>query len=597
MANPIAEAFVEILPDSSKFTKELEDQVAPAIKDAEKQAKSFSGRVSNSFEEAGISADRLASRARIISTVALGAIGAIGGMAVKQASDLSESVNAVNVTFGTAAEGIRKLGEQAATSVGLSNSEFNGLAVRFSAFAQTVAGPGGDVVSTIDGMTKRAADFASVMNLDVNEAAQIFQSGLAGETEPLRKFGIDLSAAAVEAYALANGIVDSAKEMTEADKVQARYGLLMEQTAKTQGDFANTSDGLANSQRIAAAQMKDAGAKIGTALMPPLAKVVSMFASLAGWASQNTGLVLGLGIAVGTLATAIIAITTAYKIYQTYQKLVTMWTAFQTRETTKLNLAFLANPVVLVVAGIVALIGVLVLAYNKVGWFRDGVNAVFGAIKTAIMAVVDFFVAAWDMAFAVVRGYLDLLFTVWGAIFDGITTVVKFYIGVWLKIFSTLWNGLKAGFEGIKKIASGIFDGLVGIFRGVINGVLGGIEGGVNFAIRGLNRVLDGIDAAAGPWVNFGSIPEISLPRLANGAIVGSPMMAMIGEAGAEAVIPMTRPGRALALLESSGLADLVRGSGSSAVRIDQATFVTPMDADLVAQKVLVAERLRSFGS
>jgi hypothetical protein len=192
------------------------------------------------------------------------------------ASDLEESINAVRVTFGEAGEGILQLGRDAAKAVGLSNVEFNGLAVQFSSFAEKVAGEGGDVVQTLADMTGRAADFASVMNIDVAQAATIFQSGLAGETEPLKKFGIDLSAAAVGAFAVANGISASASAMSEADKVQARYGLLMEQTAKTAGDFANTSDGMANQQRILKAEFKNLSDGIGAGVLPMLTELVSV---------------------------------------------------------------------------------------------------------------------------------------------------------------------------------------------------------------------------------------------------------------------------------------------------------------------------------
>jgi len=131
-----------------------------------------------------------------------GAMAAAGVVAVglwkigSGASDLAESINAVNVTFGEAADGVLELGENAAKSVGLSKREFGMLAVQFSAFADKIAGSGGNVVGTLDEMTTRAADFASVMNIDVAEAARIFQSALAGEQEPIKKFGIDLSAAA-----------------------------------------------------------------------------------------------------------------------------------------------------------------------------------------------------------------------------------------------------------------------------------------------------------------------------------------------------------------------------------------------------------------
>lgn len=208
---------------------------------------------------------------------------AIGGMfksAITEASDLGESVNAVNVVFGDAAKGILNLGKNAATAVGLSNVEFNGLAVQFSNFAQTVAGPGGDVVKTMQDLTGRAADFASVMNLDVAEAATLFQSGLAGQTEPLRRFGIDMSAAAVEAYALEKGLATSKAGLTEQIKVQARYGLLMDSTSKTQGDFANTSDSLANQQRILSSRFSDAKAALGQNLLPIMERGISTLNSM-----------------------------------------------------------------------------------------------------------------------------------------------------------------------------------------------------------------------------------------------------------------------------------------------------------------------------
>jgi hypothetical protein len=194
---------------------------------------------------------------------------------VTAASNLGESLNAVNVAYGKNAKNILALGQNAATSIGLSTSEFNSLAVGFSSFTEKIAGDGGDVVGTFKKLSERGADFASVFNLSggVNEALEKFRSGLAGETEPLRKYGIDMSAAAVETFALSTGLIKSKKQLTENVKIQARYGLLMEQTSKTQGDFANTSDSLANRQRIVGATIEDLKAKFGNLLLPVMEKV------------------------------------------------------------------------------------------------------------------------------------------------------------------------------------------------------------------------------------------------------------------------------------------------------------------------------------
>lgn len=231
---------------------------------------------------------------------ALGIVAAFGARevisfargAIDSASDLNESLNAIEVTYGPeAAEGLRRVGETAAEQFGIAQSSFNDAAVSFSAFADKIDSERPDEVF-VD-IAGRATDFASVMNIDVREALDKFRSGLAGESEPLRAFGLDLSAAAVAAYAVENGISESASAMTESEKVQARYGLLMEQTAKVAGDFAATADGAANKQRILNAKFEDAKAVIGTELMPVMddlldvaIDLVPVFADVAGTAAE-----------------------------------------------------------------------------------------------------------------------------------------------------------------------------------------------------------------------------------------------------------------------------------------------------------------------
>lgn len=200
------------------------------------------------------------------------------GNAVDAASDLNESANAIRVSFGTAADEIDRLGDTAADRLGLSKTDFNAAAVRFSSFAEDLAGNGRSVSDVINELTTRGADFASVYNIDVADALAIFQSGLSGEAEPLKRFGINLLDSSVNAYAYANGIAQVGTELTQGQKLQARYGLLLQETAKVQGDFANTSDQLANQQRINAANLQDALAKVGTALLP----AATAFASFIG---------------------------------------------------------------------------------------------------------------------------------------------------------------------------------------------------------------------------------------------------------------------------------------------------------------------------
>ena len=116
-----------------------------------------------------------------------------------------------------------------------------------------------------------AGDLASFNNVSPQEALEALRSGLVGETEPLRRFGVNINDAALKAQALKDGLIKSTKEgLTPAQKAQAAYSLIMEQTKTAQGDFARTSDGMANKTRIASAQFKDAAASLGNDLLPGL---------------------------------------------------------------------------------------------------------------------------------------------------------------------------------------------------------------------------------------------------------------------------------------------------------------------------------------
>jgi hypothetical protein len=238
------------------------------LRAAQYQLNKISGNVSN------------LSRNFAIAGTALAGFGVFLGKSVQQASNLGESINAINVSFGRSAAGILKFGETASTTLGLSQVEFNNAAVRFSAFADRIVGAGGDTTKFIEDITTRAADFASVYNIDVADALARFQSGLAGQTEPLAQFGVNLLDSEVKAYAVRAEIAKVGEELSATQKVQARYGLLMEATNKTTGDFSNTSGSLANQLRIMKSQVADTQGEIGNALLPVLQEILPVVRDL-----------------------------------------------------------------------------------------------------------------------------------------------------------------------------------------------------------------------------------------------------------------------------------------------------------------------------
>ena len=435
MANSIATAYVQVVPTTDGIRSALSKEFGDAGDTAGKSmgggilgaAKSFIGPLAAIF--------------------AAGAIVNFGKSAIEEASNLTESLNAVKVSFGDASAEITRLGEDSATRLGLSQSAFNGIATQFSAFASTIAGSGGDVAGVIDQLSTRGADFASVFNLEVSDALGLFQSGLAGETEPLRKYGIDLSAAAVEAYAMANGIGESGRQLTEAEKVQARYGLLLESTNKTAGDFANTADGLANSQRISNARFADASAALGNSLLPIIQTItvaladtfVPILETVGAWFAENPTVITAVAVALGIMATAIGAIVLVQWLW---------------------NAALAASPITWIIIGITALIAAIVWLIlnweNVVAFLSDVFNP-------AIEAVGAIFTWLWENAIKPVVDGISMAFTwLYETILVPIFQGVMLYIGIWAAIFTFLYeNVIKPVFGFIGQMFTWLYENVV----------------------------------------------------------------------------------------------------------------------------------------
>ena len=325
----------------------------------------------------------------------------------------------------------------------------------------------GDVTKAQD-LLSLALDISAGTGKDLGAVSDALSKAFNGNLGPLKKLD----------PALASLVENGAS----ADEVFAALGKTFSGQAST---AANTTSGKMKNLGIQMGELKES---IGAAVAPLVEKLLPAFLKFSSWAQENTGLIVTLGIVIGTLAGAIIGINAALAIYNAIQTL-----------TTVLN-------------------GVLTASFSAL-WVATG--------AVVILAIIAALVA------------LQAKFNIFGKAIDGI----KAGFMIWWGVVKYVFGAIKSGFEELKDLGKAIFDGIGGAFKGVINAVISAMEKGLNFAIKGLNTILDGIDKAAGPWVNFGSIPEVKLPRLAEGGITTGPTIAMIGEKGPEAVIPLDRLG------------------------------------------------------
>ena len=246
-------------------------------------------------------------------TIVFAGVAAAGYKVVQSASDLNESISKSNVIFGSSAQAIQDWAATADQALGLSQRQALETASTFAILAQSAGLTGAEVNTFSKDFTALAADIASFNNTTVDEAITALGAGLRGESEPLRRYNVLLSANAVESKAMEMGLAETTKQLTEQDKILARSALILEQTTLQQGDFARTADGAANQQKILAAEIENSRAAIGEGLLPAYKDLLGVLVNVADWAGKNATLVKNLGVAVGVTAAAVIGLNIAFK--------------------------------------------------------------------------------------------------------------------------------------------------------------------------------------------------------------------------------------------------------------------------------------------
>lgn len=199
---------------------------------------------------------------------------------ISLASNLAEVQNVVDVTFGEGADTINAWAKAAKSSFGMSELKAKQYTGTIGAMLKSMGLADDEVVSMSTDLAGLAGDMASFYNLDYDMAFDKIRSGLAGETEPLRQLGVNMSVANLEAYAMSKGITKAYDAMTQAEQATLRYNYLLNATADAQGDFARTSDSYANATKLLSENIDTLKAQIGEGLVDAITPVVNMINGL-----------------------------------------------------------------------------------------------------------------------------------------------------------------------------------------------------------------------------------------------------------------------------------------------------------------------------
>lgn len=191
--------------------------------------------------------------------------GAFNGLksAMDYSSNLTEVQNVVDVGFGKYKSKIEDLAKTSIQDYGMSELTAKQIAGRFQAMGTAVGFSQKKMSGMSVELTKLSADMASFYNEDQEKVAKSMQSVFTGTTQPLRKYGIDLTQATLEEWAHKQGVDANMKSMSQAEKTMLRYQYVISQTGAAQGDFARTSNTWANQTRMLQQNFQQLGSTIG----------------------------------------------------------------------------------------------------------------------------------------------------------------------------------------------------------------------------------------------------------------------------------------------------------------------------------------------
>lgn len=349
----------EIFVLVGKIASEGYEKLNKNLNNLDKNAKQVSNKlnlVGKKVERAGINIAKM--------TAPLIAMGIASYKAVQMASDLAETVSKTGEMFGEARGDVEQWASTMATSFGQSKTESMEAAANFAIFGKAAGYTGKQLVTFSTRFTELASDLASFNNTSPDEAIVAIGAALRGENEPIRKFGVLLNDATMRQKALELGIVDTiSKALTPQQKILAASNLIMEQTTAAQGDFARTSDQLANQQRILKAEIKDLATEYGKNFLPIALKIVKVLKenflprikAMVQWFSELSPelkeTIAKVTLFTVALAPALIALGKFLQIGKTlYVTIMSLKGA-----VLLLNSALLANPFVLAAAAIGAI--------------------------------------------------------------------------------------------------------------------------------------------------------------------------------------------------------------------------------------------------
>ena len=476
-----------------------ENELASLEYAAKKTSDAMSG-IATAADKVATGAQKVADKTRGLSAAAAGALGAIGGLAIKTVKSADE-LNTLAKQTGFSVEELQKF-QYASDLVDVSMEDITGAATKLK---KSVAGDSKELAKL--GVKTKNAD-GSFRNIN-----DIFYDTLAALGDVQNETERDTLAMAIfgrSADSLAGIVDDGGKSLKELGQEAEDMGLIMGQD--TVDSLNNENDQMDRLKAQATATLAQEGAKAMEVLLPLFEKVVSGISSIIEWVGsldeqqlQTIITILGVVAAISPLASLISKISSMIAFIPTL--LSTLGAAMTW---------LMANPIVLVIAGIVALVALIATKGDQIKNILNKVDAFLQGVFTK-----DWTEVFGPVLGGILNGFFDTVSAVWDSVKGVLDGIIDFIQGVFKGDWKKAWNG-------IKTIFSSIMSGLSRVFKTPLNAVIGMINDiidSVNWLIGNINK----LGSVLG--IQIGTIGHI--PMLANGGVV-TQGQAIVGEAGPE---------------------------------------------------------------
>lgn len=624
----------EAVDDLGSETKETGDQ----MQKAEKQ----SGSLGESLKS-GLAAGAKAAGA------ALAVVGAASVKLVKdvieETGELEQNLGGAESVFGEYADKMKKAGEDAYKNLGLSQSEYLATANKMGALLQGTGFAAEESADITEKAMRRAADMASVMGIDLSSAMESVAGAAKGNFTMMDNLGVAINDTTLKAYAMENGLGEI--ETTQ-DKVNVAMQLFLDKTKQYDGNFAKeATQTISGSFGLLSASWHSLIAGLGSSESDISAlanNVVDAFDSVVENVSPVVdSIVESLPAVIDSLLDAverllpklIPAFTNIFlKLVDTLVRLLPELTPVAADAIMTITTSLIANaPKILQAAlqiittlaqGIadslpdlipVAIQSILTIAKTLTDpqnlmplinaafdiitalinglLSEDSLNAMIDALPEIVENIVDILIDSIDLlldaAVKIIEALCDYFFEPEN-LAKIIDATLKIIVKIVEGIIEAVWKIGKAAYEIIDKLVgtlSECWDQLKQAGRDILDNIMDGVVEKWNDWVSWWENIGGYIYDKLHPGDDGADFPTGgTVPAMAVGGIVTAPTRALIGENGAEVILPLENNTHWMDILAAK-----ISGAGGAGVTIGEIN-VTVSDANSVGIGQRIVEQI-----